>query len=103
VANAILSERAYTPLASLERALYVAYEAKRLSEWCDGVGKGSQIMLHAHLHAGASPDAGIVGNYLSEEALQHLESLRKEFFLQPIANIDPFPHRFFSGRYPFKS
>ena len=104
IARAMLSQRRYTSLASLEKALYLVYEAKRLSEWADGVGQMTQIMIHAPMSPGptATVDHSCFA-YLSEAALVHLETLRKEFFVQPIKKVEAFPHDFFRGDYPFKS
>lgn len=102
-AGAMIGERGFTPLASLEKALYVAYEAKRLSERISGVGRGTKIMIHGQTAETATKRSLVCADYVSEAGLARLEVLRSQFFVREIAQIDRFPVEYLSGPYPFKS
>jgi hypothetical protein len=102
LAKAMLSLRKHTAVANLDRTVYRVYEAKRFSEQTDGVGAGTQIMIHSPMHANANPRADLCRNYLSSEALSYLESLRGRFFVQDISIEEEFPLDFYRGRYPFR-
>jgi hypothetical protein len=68
IATVILNCRDYHSLESFEHALYLVYEAKRLSEKADGVGPGTVLMWMGQGHIGAVSDAGL--QYL-EDLFEH--------------------------------
>jgi hypothetical protein len=85
IATVILNCRGYNNMESLDSALYMVYEAKRLSEKADGVGPYTRLIV-------TGPDArwpnkGII----SDRGREHLESIFTKIGLGSRLSIEKFP------------
>ena len=95
IATAVLNYRAHDILhMPLDKACYLAYEAKTFSESVGSVGQGTRLTLHAPLPEGANCKQWC-GSHITDEGLAKLEMMRERLFIQPLAGIDQLWPSFF--------
>lgn len=86
IVNIFLGLREVSPEDSMNKMLYVVYEAKKASEKNGGVGPETRLVVIAP----RPPDADaeyVMGLDVGHRGLQKLEEMRRQHNLQPITNI----------------
>jgi len=94
LAQAILQARECHPLMSRDYVMYLAYEAKRLSQKTGFVGEITGLAVQADMQV-SNDRAGIA--MLSEIGIANLESLYGGLWKVPLFDLPKFPDEWFSS------